>query len=369
MQATLKKPRSTRPNKPSSTDPDPLFDDTEPAPVESRAPKRQSAPSAKRASKKPAAETPQTPDSDAKKPAAETPKTGTKCLSQEDSESFSEHEKFSDKVPLRLRPKKNFSEKEKNDPNVTVVRAEDVAEVVPSSPEEDAMRVRVSLPPGPRPLLPSEKNPALRGPNWCPPTEPKDWLPTWKPRKRPLLGDKNANVQKIVREIEDRLMMADGEFSKIPVGPDGVLVPSMELFTAIIWWVEQGGTLGRFAEAVGAPRPTLQAWINQRPDVKARYKEAEARSADALVERAQEMAQTPFVVEETYVSYDGEGKLLRKDVTRRDAVLARKLFVQQAQWLAAKRAPERYGEKVEVKTDDAMAVSIVAARRRLMQGS
>lgn len=289
--------------------------------------------------------------------------TVTKCVSKPNSKNFSEKVKIDSGLSESLA---HFGTQKAETP--TVIRHEDVEEVVPDSAPESSMEVRMSLPPGPRPLLRSEKNPALRDRNWKPPTEPEDWRPTWKPRRKPILGESNPNVQKIVREIEDRLMMESGEFSKIPVGPDGVLVPSRELFTAIIWWVEQGGTLARFAEAVGAPRPTLQAWINQRPDVKARYKEAEARSADALVERAQEMAQTPFVVEETYLSYDGTGKLIRKDVSRRDAVLARKLFVQNAQWLASKRAPEKYGEKVEVKTDDAMAVSIVAARRRLMGG-
>lgn len=236
----------------------------------------------------------------------------------------------------------------------------------PLEPSEDAMAPRLRIKRDGEYEIPSKRNPALRTRKYKEPHPDSDWKPWWKPRKRPLGGTKNPMVKKIREQIERELAMDEGELSRIPRDAEtGRVVKSYELFTALLYWVARGGTLRSFCLAIDLPYGTCCGWLDKAPEVKAQYKEAEKISADALVEYAQELATNPYIVEEVFESYDGEGNLVRKDVRRQDAVYARKLCVNFCQWLAAKRAPEKYGDKLKVETDVSMAGAIVAARRRL----
>lgn len=232
------------------------------------------------------------------------------------------------------------------------------------TPKNDPMRTRLVVQ-NEKAVLPSEIDASKRTRYWRPPVAESDWKPWWKPRKRPICGAKNPVVKKIRAQIEQELAMDEGELSRIPRDPNGRPIQSPELFTALVYWVARGGTLRAFCTAIDIPYGTMCHWIEKRPDVKEKYKEAEASSADALVEYAQELAVSPYMVEEVYTAYDAEGNVIRRDVKKQDAVYARKLAVGFCQWLAAKRAPEKYGDKIEVKTDITMAGAIVAARRRL----
>lgn len=236
----------------------------------------------------------------------------------------------------------------------------------PIAPSDDAMAPRLRIERDGEYEIPSKLNPALRTRKYKEPHPDSEWRPWWKPRKRPLGGAKNPMVKKIREQIEKELAMDEGELARIPRDEEtGRVVKSYELFTALLYWVARGGTLRSFCIAVDLPYGTCCGWLEKEPEVKAQYKEAERISADALVEYAQELATNPYIVEEVFESYDGEGNLIRKDVRRQDAVYARKLCVNFCQWLAAKRAPEKYGEKLKVETDVSMAGAIVAARRRL----
>lgn len=232
------------------------------------------------------------------------------------------------------------------------------------TPKNDPMRTRLVVQ-NEKAVLPSEIDASKRTRYWRPPVAESDWKPWWKPRKRPICGAKNPVVKKIRAQIEQELAMDEGELSRIPRDPNGRPIQSPELFTALVYWVARGGTLRAFCTAIDIPYGTVCHWIEKRPDVKEKYKEAEASSADALVEYAQELAVSPYMVEEVYTAYDAEGNVIRRDVKKQDAVYARKLAVGFCQWLASKRAPEKYGDKIEVKTDITMAGAIVAARRRL----
>ncbi|MGN1209542.1 MAG: hypothetical protein ACI4SV_04500, partial [Duodenibacillus sp.] len=77
------------------------------------------------------------------------------------------------------------------------------------------------------------------------------------------------------------------------------------------------------------------------------------------------IATEPVMVEDVYESYDGNGNLIRRDIKRADATYARKLAVSTRTEIIRKWAPDRYGEKIEVKTDSSMAAKILAARKRL----
>lgn len=119
-----------------------------------------------------------------------------------------------------------------------------------------------------------------------------------------------------------------------------------------------------FGEAVGLSRSTLNEWIRRDPEWSEDYEAAKKLGADALIEEALEISETPKIVEEVFLSFDGKGQLKRKDVRRADAIYARKLAVATRLDIAKKWAPEKYGDKLEVKTDESLASRIIAARQR-----
>lgn len=77
------------------------------------------------------------------------------------------------------------------------------------------------------------------------------------------------------------------------------------------------------------------------------------------------VATDPLMVEDVYERYDNDGNLLSRDVKTGDAVYARKLAVSTRLDLLKKWAPEKYGDKVEAKTDSSLASRILAARQRV----
>lgn len=119
-----------------------------------------------------------------------------------------------------------------------------------------------------------------------------------------------------------------------------------------------------FGEAVGLSRSTLNEWIRRDPEWSEDYEAAKKLGADALIEEALEISENPKIVEEVFLSFDGKGQLKRKDVRRADAIYARKLAVATRLDIAKKWAPEKYGDKLEVKTDESLASRIIAARQR-----
>ena len=150
----------------------------------------------------------------------------------------------------------------------------------------------------------------------------------------------------------------------LPRRPDGAPAKSPELRAALQAFVVAGGTLQLFGEAVGLSRSTLSGWIRSDPEWSEDYEAAKKLGADALIEEALEISETPKIVEEVFLSFDGEGQLKRKDVRRADAIYARKLAVATRLDIAKKWAPEKYGDKLEVKTDESLASRIIAARQR-----
>lgn len=216
------------------------------------------------------------------------------------------------------------------------------------------------------PEIVSKSHPEKRRPNYKEPTPLEEWAkhPNWKPRKKtPGLKGVKA-IEGAIIAVEDKLL-SPGIIGELPRDENGRPLPCDEIIEAACAYIANGGVLGRFATAVGLPRPTLLRWIEKKPEWKAKYARAKDQQVDAMAEDAVTIASEPVMIEDVYESYDAEGNLIRRDIKRADAAYARKLAVATRTDIIKKWAPDRYGEKVEVKTDSTMAAKILAARRRL----
>jgi hypothetical protein len=155
----------------------------------------------------------------------------------------------------------------------------------------------------------------------------------------------------------------------LPTDPKtGRVTKSPECLEALCAYLAQGGMMLLFAKRLGLNRGTLSAWCSKDPEWKAAVAKAREQGVDALAEEALAMATDPLMVEDIYERYDNDGNLLSKDVKKGDAVYARKLAVSTRLDLLKKWAPEKYGDKVEAKTDSSLASRILAARNRISRG-
>ena len=197
------------------------------------------------------------------------------------------------------------------------------------------------------------------------PTPNSEWdRRSWKPRKREP-GERGIRRNLAALEaISRKLCVPPSVLDALPRRPDGAPAKSPELRAALQAFVAAGGTMQLFGEAVGLSRSTLNEWIRRDPEWSEDYEAAKKLGADALIEEALEISENPKIVEEVFLSFDGKGQLKRKDVRRADAIYARKLAVATRLDIAKKWAPEKYGDKLEVKTDESLASRIIAARQR-----
>lgn len=229
------------------------------------------------------------------------------------------------------------------------------------SSQADAVIVHEQLP-----EIVSKAHPEKRRPYYKEPTPEEEWAkhPSWKPRKKtPGLKGCRA-VEGAIAAVEDKLL-APGVIADLPRDGDGRVYPCDELVDAACAYIANGGTLSRFATAVGTYRQLLLKWLRKKPEWKAKYAAAKDEQVDAMAEDAVTIASEPVMVEDVFESYDGNGNLIRRDIKRSDATYARKLAVATRTDIIKKWAPEKYGEKIEVKTDSTMAAKILAARKRL----
>lgn len=214
----------------------------------------------------------------------------------------------------------------------------------------------------------SEEDPSKRTKNYKAPTPPEEWRPTWKARKtKPgLKGRARTKAAEMDAQDLPRLMESAERIGDVPIVKDaqGQVVITTELFGAICRFMEDGHLYTRTCRALGVRPTAMSEWI-RRNGLQSEFDASRKRGVDAMVETALETATTPVELEEVTESYDGEGKLIRRDVFRGDSVNARKLAFQARMQVAAKWDPERYGDKIEVKTDGSTAEAIAAFRKRL----
>ncbi len=214
--------------------------------------------------------------------------------------------------------------------------------------------------------------PSVRGPDghWQKdPTPLENWRPEWRPRKRDAEGKLTKDMAEKVREVEALGGRAAPEVPDLPRDEKtGKAIRCKETLDALIEWVTSGGTVQSFAAVARVRDDSVWRWLRASPEYAEKLKDARSKAADAMADEMLEIASTPMLLEETYTSYDGAGNVIRQDVKKQDAVAARKLAVNARQFLMAKWAPDRYGEKVEVTRGTSDDIAIIAARRRLQSG-
>lgn len=216
-----------------------------------------------------------------------------------------------------------------------------------------------------KPRKPAE--PGKRTKNWKEPTPDSEWRPEWKPRKTKigtyLRGQAAAKLYAQEAEPSLKIFRDIGEFP-IERKANGNAIPSLAIAGALFDFISEGGLMTLFCRAVKCPRSTLMTFI-RRQGLEAEYEEARKRGCDALVEQGLDEAVTPNNLEFVTEVYGKDGELIRKDVQRGDSVQARKLAFQARMQVASKWNPEKYGDKIEVKTDTSTAQAIAAFRKRL----
>lgn len=214
----------------------------------------------------------------------------------------------------------------------------------------------------------SDMDPSKRRAHYKPVTPDEDWRPEWGPRKRrPGLTKED---RALMRRVATEAMVGLPEVPEVPEylptdAETGRVVKSPELLDALCAYLAQGGMMLTFAKRVGLGRSMLSQWCSKDPKWKAAVAKAREQGVDALAEEALAMATDPLMVEDVYERYDNDGNLLSMDVKKGDAVYARKLAVSTRLDLLKKWAPEKYGDKVEAKTDSSLASRILAARQRV----
>lgn len=218
------------------------------------------------------------------------------------------------------------------------------------------------------PILVSTEDPSKRRPNYKLPTPDSEWRPEWRPRKRPP-GLRQSD-RSVLNQVTTEVMVGTPDIPvRLPADPEtGRVVKSPELLEALCDFLSQGGMMLTFAKRVGLSRSTLSTWCTKDPEWKAKVARARDQGVDALAEEALTISSETLMVEDVYESYDEKGRLQRRDVRKSDAVHARKLAVNTRLELLKKWAPQKYGDKVEDKTDSSAASRILAARRRVGGG-
>ena len=215
------------------------------------------------------------------------------------------------------------------------------------------------------PQLVSDVDPSKRRPNYKPVTPDEEWRPEWKPRKR-RPGLTKADRALMQQAATEALVGVPDVPADLPTDPKtGRVVKSPECLEALCAYLAQGGMMLLFAKRVGLGRCTISSWCAKDPEWKAAVAKAREQGVDALAEEALAMATDPLMVEDVYERFDNEGNLLSRDVKKGDAAYARKLAVSTRLDLLKKWAPEKYGDKVEAKTDSSLASRILAARNRV----
>lgn len=218
------------------------------------------------------------------------------------------------------------------------------------------------------PPIKSSIDPSKRRPYFQEPRNEDEWRPEWRPRKKVPGLRGYRDYQPICDAICPPHHLPESLVAALPRNEKGRVGPSLEAHQAMLEHISNGGMPVTFFSDTGMARKTYEDWLKRNPARKAELDEVKRTyGADAQIEEGLYVAETPWVMEEVFVSYDGEGKIKRADIKRADAAYARKLVVSAKLDLAKRWAPERYGDKIAVATDDSLAARIRAAQKRTRQ--
>lgn len=119
------------------------------------------------------------------------------------------------------------------------------------------------------------------------------------------------------------------------------------LFQKVLDEVEKGKPLRQILGSNGMPsRRKFYDWIDSDESMRERYARAKDVEADALFDEMLTIAKTPI---ETELIDDGPNGVRR--VTS-DNVQRSRLMVDALKWVLAKKAPKKYGDKIDVTSDN-----------------
>lgn len=105
-------------------------------------------------------------------------------------------------------------------------------------------------------------------------------------------------------------------------------------------------------ESLPAER-TVYMWLLRHEGFVQKYTRAREVQADVLVDEVLDIADTPVMGEKTKVTSDG-----KSETTTGDMIDHRRLRVDARKWMAAKLAPKKYGDKLELAGDPSNPVMV-----------
>ena len=98
---------------------------------------------------------------------------------------------------------------------------------------------------------------------------------------------------------------------------------------------------------------TVFEWLGKYPQFAENYARAVERRTDLLAEQILEISDTPVEGIRTEETADGTTKIIREDMLGH-----RRLQVDARKWLAAKMAPKKYGDKLDLDHSGGLTVNV-----------
>jgi hypothetical protein len=109
-------------------------------------------------------------------------------------------------------------------------------------------------------------------------------------------------------------------------------------------WVAQGRSLVSYCKKPGTPGyRTIMRWLSEQPAFQANYRTAHAHQADYIADEIIDIADKARMGTRTTKRADGEVETVTVDMVERS-----RLQIHARQWYAAKLAPKKYGDKLEL---------------------
>jgi len=116
---------------------------------------------------------------------------------------------------------------------------------------------------------------------------------------------------------------------------------------AICLRLSDGQSLRSICSSATMPnRTTVFRWIEENPDFRNQYVRAREAQADVLAEEVVQIADT--ILPAVKKTVKGSGKKRTTEETHGDAVERSRLMMDARKWYAAKLAPKKYGEKLQL---------------------
>lgn len=140
--------------------------------------------------------------------------------------------------------------------------------------------------------------------------------------------------------------------------PDDVKLPAIERILEAIPDAPPTVGLRKICEDAGVKASTFLRWVDEDEKLAERYARALIFRTEADVDRINEISMAPAVTVSTEFS---------EHVDAGDVAL-RRLQVDSLKWLAAKRLPKKYGEKIDHSVDGSVTINVNRGTARAADG-